>query len=242
MNREFSQWAQVYEEAVGEMARLTWASGIVAELVRMQRLNGSILDVGCGTGVGGRILKAIAPFRVVGLDRCAEMMERSNGIYDRIVQGDFSCFEIEDERFDFIVSGFDSLNYLSTDRLGSFFQSAQRVLKDGGRIIFDYSSPQLLYERWRDTTDRQRLSQGILDWTMRCPSPQDGCEIMLSWKDFAEHEVWREHHVQFTHDCYQIHALAQKVGLVVERIRNWNGEHFSPSVGTHVYVIGKGTA
>ncbi|MEN9846796.1 MAG: hypothetical protein RIS36_1943 [Pseudomonadota bacterium] len=239
---EFSQWADVYEEAVGEMARLTWASGIVPEIIRQQRLTGSILDVGCGTGVGGRMLKAIAPFRVVGLDRCAEMMARSGGVYDRTVEADFSCFDISDERFDFIVSGFDSLNYLSTQQLGSFFKSAHRALKDDGKIIFDYSSPQLLYERWRDMSDRQTLSQGILDWTMRSKSPSDGCEIVLSWKDFDGKEKWRERHVQFTHDCYQMHTLAKHAGLVVERVRNWNGQEFSPSVSTHVYVLGKASS
>jgi len=75
MIMEFSKWADVYEEAVGEMARLTWASGIVPEIIRLRRLTGSILDVGCGTGVGGRMLKAIAPFRVVGLDRCAQISD-----------------------------------------------------------------------------------------------------------------------------------------------------------------------
>jgi SAM-dependent methyltransferase len=239
MDKEFSKWADVYEEAVGEMARLTWASGIIPEIVRSQRLKGSILDLGCGTGVGGRMLKAIAPFRVVGLDRCSEMLARSSGVYDRIIQGDFGAFEIQDESFDFIVSGFDSLNYLSTEQLSSFFKCAQTVLRDEGKIIFDYSAPQLLYEKWRDTSDRQMLSQGILDWTMRCPSPTDGCEITLSWKNFAENEIWKERHVQFTHDCYQIHALAQQAGLVIDRVRNWNTDQFSPSVGTHVYVIGR---
>lgn len=236
---EFSQWADVYEEAVGEMARLTWASGIVPEIIRHQRLTGSILDVGCGTGVGGRMLKAIAPFRVVGIDRCPQMIERSSGIYDRIVEADFSSFEIEDERFDLVVSGFDSLNYLSTERLGSFLKSAHTVLKDNGKIIFDYSAPQLLYERWKDMSDRQSLSQGILDWAMRSISPSDGCEITLSWKDLSGKEVWIERHVQFTHDCYQMHTLAKQAGLVIERVRNWNSQEFSPSFPTHVYVMGR---
>lgn len=239
---EFSQWADIYEEAVGEMARLTWAAGIVPEIIRSGLLKGSILDVGCGTGVGGRMLKAIAPFRVVGVDRCPEMFQRSQGIYDRTIEADFGSFEIEDETFDFVVSGFDSLNYLTTERLGKFLESAHRVLKPDGKIIFDYSAPRLLHEQWRDKSDRQFLSKGILDWTMKFLSSLDGCEIVLSWKDLAEKEQWTERHVQYSHDCYQMHVLAQQAGLVVERVRNWNSEQFSPSVVTHLYVLVKGKA
>jgi SAM-dependent methyltransferase len=239
MTKEFSKWADIYEEAVGEMARLTWAAGIIPEIIRSGNLKGSILDVGCGTGIGCKVLKAIAPFRVVGLDRCPEMVQLSHNIYDRIIEADFASFEIDDERFDFVVSGFDSLNYLSTDRLGKFFSSAHKVLKPEGKIVFDYSAPQLLHEQWRDKSDRQVLSKGILDWKMKFISPLDGCEIVLTWKDLAEKEQWSERHVQYTHDCYQMHVLAQQAGLVIEHVRNWNSEQFSPSVATHVYVLGK---
>jgi hypothetical protein len=63
--------------------------------------------------------------------------------------------------------------------------------------------------------------------------------ITLSLKDLSEGQVWRERHKRFSHDWYQMHSLTQKAGLAVERVRNWIGEQFSPSVGTHVYVIGK---
>ena len=68
-------------------------------------------------------------------------------------------------------------------------------------------------------------------------SPEEGCDLILSWLDTTGKEIWKEHHVQYTHDCFQMHSLATEAGLKTVRVRNLQDEFFSPSKNTHVYIF-----
>lgn len=234
---EFAHWYSTYEEAVGELSQRTWQAGILKEIRRLAIKKGRVLDVGAGSGIGGRLLKEIAPFRITGLDRSAEMLALADGVYDETIKDDFSSFEITGADFDLIVSGFDSLNYLPEPRLKSFFASVRKALAPDGHLIFDYSSPKLLWEDWSDKHYDQQLSQSILKWDHRLNPDNKGSEITLTLLDKEHRKLWQEDHVQYTYDCYQMHQLTQNSGLTIERIRNLESETFSPAQKTHVYVI-----
>lgn len=101
----------------------------------------AILDLACGTGSLVFLLASKAE-RVVGLDLSAEMLEiarrkcRSLGNVG-FVQGDFRSFDL-DEKFDLVISCFDSLNYI--ERIGELtdvFRCVERHLNGGGFFVFD---------------------------------------------------------------------------------------------------------
>lgn len=237
LSMEFAHWAATYEEAVGELSQQTWQAGILKEVSRLGKNKGRVLDVGAGTGIGGRLLKKLAPFHITALDRSAEMLALANGVYDQTINRGFSSFEIPGSQFEFIVSGFDSLNYLPEPQLKSFFDSVRKALAPQGYLIFDYSSPKLLWEDWLDKKYEQQLSNAILKWGHRLNPENRGSEITLTLLDKDRRKLWQEEHVQYTYDCYQMHRLTQNSGLTIERIRNLESETFSPAQKTHVYVI-----
>lgn len=116
-----------------------------AYLSRLIQIRGiepkTALDLGCGTGLLASKLLSIAPI-VFGLERSADMlMEASKNFgHDsrlRFVHGDFCDFSFTN-RFDIIVSSFNSLNYApSIEDFQRLVSCVERHLADGGLFVFD---------------------------------------------------------------------------------------------------------
>ena len=94
-----------------------------------------ILDLGCGTGLCGQLLRPLAQ-SLVGVDLAPAMIEksRSRGVYDYLENLDLVEFLCKtDRQFDLLVAA-DVLIYVG-DLLPAF-QVAPRVLRPGGGLIF----------------------------------------------------------------------------------------------------------
>lgn len=93
----------------------------------------SILDLGCGTGLAGVALAALAR-RIVGLDLSPAMLAeaRKRGLYADLVEGDLESMAF-DKRFDLVVAA-DVFNYLGD--LGPTFDAIGRALAPGGALLF----------------------------------------------------------------------------------------------------------
>lgn len=94
-----------------------------------------ILDLGCGTGLCGQLLRPFAR-ALVGVDLAVAMVEKSKSraVYDRVANSDLVEFLRESEQqFDLIVAA-DVFIYVG-DLLPAF-QAAPRILRPGGEIIF----------------------------------------------------------------------------------------------------------
>ncbi|WP_376965005.1 tetratricopeptide repeat protein [Azospirillum sp. A26] len=94
-----------------------------------------ILDIGCGTGLCGPILRPAAS-RLVGVDLSARMLDkaRDRGLYDLLAQAELVQFMTgTDERFDAVVSA-DVLCYIGD--LTEVFRAAAGVLGPGGLLAF----------------------------------------------------------------------------------------------------------
>ena len=95
----------------------------------------SILDLGCGTGLGGCRLKSRSA-HLVGIDLSAEMIEqaRKRNIYDRLEVAEVTDWLGQtNEPFDLIVAC-DTLIYFGD--LRQVVAPARRLLKPGGVIAF----------------------------------------------------------------------------------------------------------
>ena len=94
-----------------------------------------ILDLGCGTGLCGVLLRPLAA-SLTGVDLSSAMVEksRSRGIYDRLVVSDLASFLRGAGRdYDLLVAA-DVVIYVGDLLL--LFQAAARVIRPGGLFIF----------------------------------------------------------------------------------------------------------
>jgi predicted TPR repeat methyltransferase len=95
----------------------------------------SALDLGCGTGLCGPLLRPLAA-RLVGVDLSAAMLEaaRGRGVYDTLHQADLvDHLTATDGRHDLIVAA-DVFIYVGD--LAPVFDGVARVLRPGGLLAF----------------------------------------------------------------------------------------------------------
>lgn len=93
------------------------------------------LDLGCGTGLCGALLRPIAA-RLTGVDLSAQMLEKARalGVYDALVQADAVDFlAAGEERFDVVVAA-DVFIYVGV--LDEVFRLLARRLQPGGAFAF----------------------------------------------------------------------------------------------------------
>ena len=94
-----------------------------------------ILDLGCGTGLVGEVLRSPAA-RLVGVDLSEAMLQkaRERHCYDVLHRADMKAFlEVQDERFD-LAACMDVLTYLGS--LDDLMVLIGQSLKPGGLLIF----------------------------------------------------------------------------------------------------------
>lgn len=94
-----------------------------------------VLDLGCGTGLCGVLLKPLAR-SLTGLDVSEKMLEeaRSKEIYDTLVVGEIGAhLAPQSETFDVIVAA-DVFIYIG--ELSAIFRGAHRALRAGGLFAF----------------------------------------------------------------------------------------------------------
>lgn len=147
--KPFSLLADVYDAIMDDVHYEGWTDFILCEADRVGWRGQKVLDLGCGTG------NSAFPFfsrgySVTGLDASAQMLAvaREKLPPVRFVQGDFTSFALG-ERFDLVISVFDSLNNLLEPQ--GFLRTAQRVrqhLTPGGLFIFDVNTTVGLRDLW----------------------------------------------------------------------------------------------
>jgi len=136
VERLFDDYAGTFDE------HLVGALGYRAHRVLVEQLQHagaarfrSALDLGCGTGLCGPLVKALAD-RVDGVDLSAPMLDKARalGVYDRLEQADLvQHLERTERRHDLVLAA-DVFIYVGA--LEAVFAGVQRVLEPGGLFCF----------------------------------------------------------------------------------------------------------
>lgn len=120
--------------------------------------NGSVLDLGSGTG-GHALPLAARGYSVVGVDRSAEMVRVACAkAAESAADVDFRLGDVRDadlsRTFNAVISMFAVIGYqLSNADLAAMFATARRHLQPGGLFVFDgWFGPTVLSERPEDKT------------------------------------------------------------------------------------------
>ncbi len=119
----------------------------------------TILDVACGTGIP-TVLLARRGYRVVGVDRSAEMLavlrDKVGELPISFVRSEITDFRLA-EPADAAISLYDSINYLLAEEdLGRCFSCVRRSLRNGGVFTFDMNTVYSLSTFWGTrVTERQ---------------------------------------------------------------------------------------
>lgn len=119
-------------------------------------LDGSILDIACGTGAItielARQLRSIAEAKrpvVAGFDISAGMLDIARKLDPEIhwLQGDMRNIPEQCAPVSLATCCYNSLQHLDSEGLGQALRSIRKVLADNGRLAFDIYNPNLPYLR-----------------------------------------------------------------------------------------------
>lgn len=102
-----------------------------------------ILDIGCNTGRGGRILKELNEELVIfGIDIVLNRLKRvSRDVYDNGICCKSSHIPFDNGKFDVIVAG-EFIEHLTPNDVTQTFTEIFRILKVGGRFLLTTPNPE----------------------------------------------------------------------------------------------------
>jgi predicted TPR repeat methyltransferase len=131
----YDQWAQSYDDDLTSWSYQ--APGVVAEtVVTRHPAAGSVLDVGCGTGLVAKALRARGfDGRIVGLDISQASLEiaRRSGAYESVEQADLQQrLPVDDDSFDAVVC-VGVMTYLPD--VEAVWREFTRVVRPGGLVV-----------------------------------------------------------------------------------------------------------
>jgi len=144
VRRLFDQYAERYDAALTERlsyrgpAILREAVEAVMEAAHRPVRFGAMLDLGCGTGLGGGAFRSVTG-RIVGVDLAPAMIAKAEGkgLYDRLVCSDLNDFLAGERaaasKYDLIIAA-DVFVYVND--LTPIIASAARVLAPDGLLAF----------------------------------------------------------------------------------------------------------
>jgi predicted TPR repeat methyltransferase len=131
----YDNWAQSYDDDLASWSYQ--APTVVAEtVVTRQPAAGSVLDVGCGTGLVGRALRARGfEGQLVGVDisQASLGIAQQRGTYDSLEQADLQQrLAFEDDSFDAVVC-VGVMTYLP--EVEAVWREFARVTRPGGLVV-----------------------------------------------------------------------------------------------------------
>lgn len=202
----YDEFAWLYDRRWGEIS-LAFVPVLYSLVLDALPAESHILDLACGTGQLTALL-AERGFEMTGLDSSAGMLAiaRTRAPDARFVQADARSFELPD-RFDAVVSVFDSLNHImSVDDLRAVFLRVRDALAPGGRFVFDLNTVEAVGSGRTDTMvadDHVAVASTTFDPPTRVLTfeaiifrPQDGL-----WERSDVHLLQRCHEEQEVRDA-----------------------------------------
>jgi len=105
----------------------------------------TVLDVGCNTGRGGKILKQLNPhLNLVGLDCVNSRLAKiPKEIYSSTICSYSTNIDAVDSSFDVVVSG-EFIEHIYPDEVLKTLQELYRIIKPGGRLLITTPNPNYL--------------------------------------------------------------------------------------------------
>jgi predicted TPR repeat methyltransferase len=169
IQRLYARFSGFYEDNVVGQLHYEGPAHIAAmlktKLGDQSHLN--ILDLGCGTGLGGRELRRWAR-HLVGIDLSPEMIElaKATGLYDELEVGEITSWLSETERPELeLIAAFDSMIYFGD--LRQVLIPASHRLFPGGRMVFSVERAEKpsfqLTDSGRYQHSRQHISEAATE-------------------------------------------------------------------------------
>lgn len=166
----YSSFAQVYDLFMDNVPYEEWNRYLTSLLREYGIENGTVLDLGCGTGKMTRLLEK-AGYDMIGVDYSEEMLEIARDV--QIQEEDSGILYLWQDMRELelygtvraVVSICDSMNYILEDEeLEQVFRLVNEHLDPKGIFIFDLNTLYKYQELLGETTISENRDEGSFIW------------------------------------------------------------------------------
>jgi len=151
----YSDWAETYDAEILDNGYITPERCSNALASFTPNLNISLLDIGCGTGLSGKVLSAKGFTRIDGCDINDEMLKvaKTRDIYKKLWLSDV------DDPFPFENGTYDAISAIGVIGAGAapieVFYTALKKLGSGGLFVFSFNDHTLEDPSFEDAIEQQ---------------------------------------------------------------------------------------
>lgn len=212
----YDPFAAVYDRHWGSMFFDCARQGIQDVFLPLLPAKARILDLCCGTGQLAHWLSGCG-FRVTGLDGSSEMIARArrNAPSAQFVIEDARTFHLP-EKFDGVVSVFDSLNHLpDEDALRRVFTNVYKTLVSGGLFFFDMNMDEGFRCSWNEQYSGVEQHEVFLTRARYNPKTKIGKTLVTLFHPNGR--AWKREDLEIVEYCYDedvVKTLLAKAGFV----------------------------
>lgn len=238
----YGGFAQVYDMFMDNVDYHQWCSYAITLLHRYGMQDGTLVEIGCGTGTG-TMLFTKAGYDMIGIDISQEMLEiaESKKETEDIVYVLQDATELElPFPVPAMVSIGDSMNYI-TD-YGDFMQVLKKVrqfLEPGGIFVFDLKTKKYFSDIGETTIAEDREECSFI-WENYFDEETNINEYYLSVfvrGEDGRYDKYEEEHFQRGYTLAEVKKAVETAGLKMERIYEAFSEREGSEENDRVYVV-----
>lgn len=220
----YTSFAQVYDMFMDNVSYDDWADYIEACLREHGVNEGTVLDLGCGTGKITRIM-AEKGYDMIGVDLAMDMLDIAcNTGPDSILYLMQDMRELElYGKVRAVYSTCDCFNYiLEAEELLESFKCVREYLEEDGVFIFDMNTPYKYTQVLAENTFAENRDEGSFIWENYYDEEEQINEYDLTLfiaedtDDGTLYRKFEETHYQKSYQPKKIKELLEKAGFNVE--------------------------
>lgn len=217
----YTAFATVYDRLMADVDYVGWAAYYQQLMARYGVTGGKVAECACGTG-GLTIPLSQAGFQMTGVDASADMLfeasqkSRQAGTMIPFVRQDMRQLKLH-RSMDAVLCTCDGVNYLKgEDDLLQFFTAARQVLRPGGGLFFDLSTPYKLRHILGDNMLCDETREVAYLWKNAYRESDGSVHMLLSIFRREQGETYQriqEEQRQYGHSAETLRAQLERAGF-----------------------------
>ena len=222
----YTSFAEVYDTFMDNVPYKEWAEYISDILKKYGITEGTVLDLGCGTGSMTEELDDLG-YDMIGVDLSDEMLEIA---VSKMEEKDWEILYLSQDMrelelystVDAVVSACDSVNYiLDMEELTEVFRLVNEYLEPGGVFFFDFNTK----HKYRDIIGDQTIAEDreecsfIWDnyyYEEECVNEYELTLFIQEAEDETLYRKYQETHLQRGYTLDEMKTMIEAAGLIFE--------------------------